>query len=118
MVLLIRFWYLPVIALLIIALAVAGLYAKNQRLIAQNARRDLGIAVQVNKDNQEKFTELQRDWAAEKAVTEKELARAQKRTLAVQKILKELENAPDAQKPAGPFLDELSRRLQSPGGEE
>lgn len=106
-----------IIALVILSTGL-GLFAWVKQLQTDSAKRDLGIAVTVNKDNQEKFTELQRNLAAERALTEKELAEAQKRASATNQLKKELENAPDAQKPVGPYFDELSRRLQSTHSEE
>lgn len=79
----------------------------------QNVGQQLEQALEINKANTRVMKELREDVAAEKLATAKELAAAQKRATALDKQKEELDNAPDAQKPVGPFFDELGDRLRS-----
>lgn len=100
------------LAVLVLILGLAGT-AYIYKLKYDNVGQQLEQAVEVNKANTRAAKELREDWAADKAATEKELAATQKRATAIEDIKRELENAPDAQSPAGPFWDELAKRLQS-----
>lgn len=70
--------------------------------------------VGVNKANARAAKELREDLAAERAATEKELAATQQRATAIEGIKRDVDELPDAQKPAGAFFDGLSKRLRSP----
>jgi TRAP-type C4-dicarboxylate transport system substrate-binding protein len=111
--LLIRFWYLPVIVLLISALAFAGLYAKNQRLLADAARQELNQALTVNKQNAKALRELQLDRQIERELTRKEIEAAQRRAASIDQLKKDMQNVPGANDPVHPYFDELGDRLRS-----
>lgn len=113
MVLLIRFWYLPVIALLIAALAFSGLYAKNQRLLANKARQELSQAVVVNKQNAKIMREIKIDRQVEREITRKELEAAQKRATSIDNVKKDMQNVEGANDRVHPYFDELGDRLRS-----
>lgn len=82
-------------------------------LKAKNAEQQLSIAVRVNEENTRIAKEIREDWALEKVETEKELAATQKRATAIEKVKQEIQNAPEANDPAGPFWDDLGERLRS-----
>jgi len=103
------------IALGILAL-IAGLSASTYiyYLKYENVGQKYEQVVEVNKANQKAVREMQLDKQVEQALTRKELEAAQQRAASLSQQIKDLQNAPDAQKPAGPFFDELGKRLQSP----
>lgn len=99
------------LAVLVLILGLAGT-AYIYKLKYDNVGQQLEQAVEVNKANTRAAKELREDWAAERQATEKELAATQKRAAAVEQIVKDMKNAPGAQDLAGPFWDELAKRLQ------
>lgn len=101
------------IGVLVVLLAIVSGVAYTFYLKAEVAEQQLSIAVEVNKANARAAKELREDWALEKVETEKELAAAQQRATAIEKVKQELQNAPEANTPAGPFFDLLGERLRS-----
>lgn len=100
------------VLLLIIGL---GATAYIYYLKYQNVGQKYEQVLQVNKNNQRVVKELIIDKQIERAITAKELAETQKRASATDVIKREMENAPGAQDLAGPYWDELSKRLRSTG---
>lgn len=103
---------LGVLALIIGLGATAYIYYLKYQNVGQKYEQVL----QVNKNNQRVVKELIIDKQIERAITAKELAETQKRASAIDSIKKEMENAPGAQDLAGPYWDELGKRLQPSSG--
>lgn len=109
--LLLRFWYIPVILVLIGLVAYFRLDAENAGLKSEQVERELAKVVQVNKHNAKELEKLQEDLRKTRETTEKEIAQTRERAQAIDEIKKDMDNVEGANDPAGPFWDAFSKRL-------
>ena len=91
-----------------------GVLDERQQLrqdVAKSAQ-ELDKAVGVNRANTAAMKELKADMDLERALTAKELNKAEQRRAASEQIIRELKNEPGYNDPAGAVWDAYSRRLR------
>ena len=81
------------------------------------AEEGLKKAETVNRQNAYAMKRLQAEADDERRETAKALDLAKARAARAEQLLKEMDNAPGANDPAGPYWDEYSRRLRAGDGD-
>jgi hypothetical protein len=117
--LLLKFWYVPVIAAMLLGLWVQHKDVKLARFQAEQAGVALKQAEAVNKSNTKALRDMQIDQQIDRIATERAIAVAQARHTKNEQAKQELKNAPGANDPAPVYFDAVGdklRVLQSPSG--
>lgn len=110
--LLLKFWYVPVIAALAFGLWVQHKDVKFERMRAATATAALEQAVAVNERNRAVIRQFDADREAERRLTAEAIAAEQARTAELNEIKKELRNAPGANDTVAPYFDAVGDRLR------
>lgn len=110
--LLLKFWYVPVLAAMAFGLWVQHKDVKLARMERDTATAALEQAQEVNKRNKAVIRQMDMDKEAERKITEQAIAAEQARTAELNAIKEELRNAPGATDPADPYFDALGDRLR------
>lgn len=111
---------LAIAAIVAIGFLALGAYAYVMKLQRDVAYADVAAvtveldkAVGVNKRNAKVIIEIQEDLRKQRVATEKEIAESRVRDSAIDSVKKEMDNVEGANDRAGPYWDELSKRLHS-----